>query len=59
MAKVVYDKKTNIVNVRLKDGKIVDSEIHGNCVMDYNSKGEEVNMEVLDFNLEKVSKRKS
>lgn len=59
MAKVVYDKKANVVNVKLKNGKIVSSDVRGSCVMDYNSKGEIVNIEILDFNLEKVSKRKS
>ena len=58
MAKVVYDKKANAMNVRLKNDKIANSDVRGNCVMDYNSKGEIVNIEILDFNLEKVSKRK-
>lgn len=58
MAKVVYDKKANAMNVKLKSDKIVSSDVRGNCVMDYNSKGEIINIEILDFNLEKVSKRK-
>ena len=58
MAKITHDKETNILNIKIKSGKIVDSDTQGNCVVDYDSKGDILGLEVLDFNLEKASRKK-
>lgn len=58
MAKVTYDKESNIMSIRLKNAKSVDSDVKGNCVLDYDAKGKVVNIEILDFNLEEAITKK-
>lgn len=52
MAKITYDDKINALNIKLKEGKVSDSDIQENCVIDYNKDGQVLNIEVLDINIE-------
>ena len=52
MHKIEYDPEVKILKIRLRRGKSVDSEVEGNIVLDYNSKGELVKLENMDINLE-------
>ncbi len=52
MSKVTYDKKSNILSIKLKSGKSVDSEVNGNIVIDYDEKGKVVRVDVMNFTLE-------
>jgi len=54
MAKIEYDEDVNILNIRLKDTKVVDTDTRGNCILDFDARGDVVNIEVLDYNLEDV-----
>lgn len=52
MAKITYDDKINALNIKLKEGKVSDSDIQENCVIDYDENGQVLNIEVLDINIE-------
>ncbi|MCK9186113.1 DUF2283 domain-containing protein [Candidatus Gracilibacteria bacterium] len=52
MAKITYDEKINALNIKLKEGKVSDSDIQKNCVIDYDKDGQVLNIEVLDINIE-------
>jgi len=52
MAKITYDDKINALSIKLKEGKVSDSDIQENCVIDYDKDGHVLNIEVLDVNLE-------
>lgn len=58
MAKVYYDPEVKILNISIKKGKIIDSDMQGNCVIDYDKNGDIVNIEVLEINLEEILKAK-
>lgn len=57
--KIVFDKKTGMLNIQLKDEPSVESaEIEPGLVVDYNSKKEIVSIEIEDahkFDLSKFS----
>ena len=58
MAKVNYDKKAKILNIRLSDKRSVDSDVQGNVVVDYDKNGKIVNIEIMNINFEEFSKTK-
>jgi len=49
--KIHYDKKSNILSIRLSRKKSVDSDIKDNIVIDYDEKGEIVNIDIMKINL--------
>ena len=49
--KIHYDKKSNILSIRLSKKKSVDSEVKDNIVIDYDEKGEIVNIDIMEINL--------
>ena len=49
--KIHYDKKSNILSIRLSKKKSVDSDIKDNIVIDYDEKGEIVNIDIMNINL--------
>ena len=49
--KIHYDKKSNILSIRLSKKKSVDSDIKDNIVIDYDEKGEIVNIDIMKINL--------
>lgn len=52
MAKITYDDKINALNIKLKEGKVSDSDVQENCVIDYDENGHVLNIEILDINIE-------
>lgn len=52
MYKIEYDENSRVLKLRLKEVASVDSEVKGNVVMDFDSEGELVNIDVMDVNLE-------
>lgn len=63
MTNITYDPEVRILDIRLSKAKIVDSDSQGDCIFDYDAKGNIVNIEILlDFDLEELinkSKKKS
>jgi len=49
--KIHYDKKSNILSIRLSKKKSVDSDMKDNIVIDYDEKGEIVNIEIMKVSL--------
>ena len=56
--KIKYDKESNILSIRLSEKKSVDSDIKDNIVIDYDEKGEIVNIEIMKINLNEFAKAK-
>ena len=56
--KIKYDKKSNILSIRLSRKKSVDSDIKGNIVIDYDKNGEIVNIEIMKINFDEFKKAK-
>jgi uncharacterized protein YuzE len=54
MSKISYDQKVKILSIRLKEGKIADTDVQKNCIIDYDKDGEIINIDILDSNLEKI-----
>jgi uncharacterized protein YuzE len=55
MPSISYDPEVQILSIRLKRVKSVDSEIKGNVVLDYDAKGQLTNIDVMNVNLEDVN----
>ncbi len=49
--KIKYHKKEKILSLRLSKGPSVDSDINGNMVIDYDAKGEIVNVDIMSISL--------
>ena len=49
--KIEYHKKEKILSLRLSKEPSVDSDIKGNMVIDYDAKGEIVNVDIMSVNL--------
>ena len=47
--KILYDKESKVLSVKMKKAKSVDSDIHGNVVVDYDKKGNAVRVNFYDF----------
>lgn len=50
--KILYDKESKVLSLEVSRAKSVDSDIHGNLVIDYDKKGEIVRINLYDFNFE-------
>lgn len=53
MTKISYDKEVRILSIKLKNNKSVDSDMVGNCVIDYDAKGKIVNIDIMNYDLAK------
>ena len=53
---IKYDSKVNILSIRFSQKKSVDSEVKDNVVIDYDEKGDIVNLEIMKVNLREFSK---
>ncbi|MCU0653439.1 MAG: DUF2283 domain-containing protein [Candidatus Pacebacteria bacterium] len=53
---VKYDPKVNILSIRFSNKKSVDSDVKENVVIDYDQKGEIVNLEIMKVNLSEFLK---
>lgn len=49
--KIAYNKKNSILSIRIGKAKSVDSDIHGNVVVDYDEKGSIVSIDIMSVNL--------
>lgn len=49
--RIKYDSKVNILRINFANKKTVDSEAVGNVVIDYDQKGNIVNLEIMDIDL--------
>lgn len=56
MQKITYDPEVEILSIRLSDEQSVDSDLAGDLVLDYDAKGNIVNLEIMNFDLKKFSK---
>lgn len=55
---IKYDRKSNILSIRLSKKKSVDSEVKENIVIDYDEKGEIVNIDIMKISLKEFAKIK-
>lgn len=55
-SKISYDKESKVLMVELKSAKSVDSDIHGNVVIDYDKQGDAVRVNFYQFNFDKFSR---
>ena len=49
--KIQYDSEAKILSIRLSVGQSVDSEVKGNVVLDYDGKGNLVNVDIMKVSL--------
>lgn len=49
--KIQYNKKNAILSFRFSKDKSVDSDIKGNVVIDYDKKGNIVNIDLMQINM--------
>lgn len=49
--KIKYDSEANILSIRLASARSVDSEVKGNVVLDYDEKGNLVNVDIMKISL--------
>jgi len=49
--KIKYDPEAKILSVRLSSKSSVDSEVKGNVVLDYDCKGNLVNVDIMKISL--------
>lgn len=52
MPKIVYDSDVKILSIRFKNEKSVDSDIKDDIVLDYDSKGHIVKLDIMEVNIE-------
>ncbi len=48
MSKVIYDKNSHTMSIRIKRSKSVDSDVQDNIVIDYDKSGNIVNIEIMN-----------
>ena len=50
--KIEYEKESKVLSMQFRKGKSVDSDMQGNLVIDYDTQGNVVRIEVYDFNFD-------
>lgn len=50
--KISYNQESNVLSIEVKKVKSVDSDIHGNLVVDYDKDGNITRINLYGFNLE-------
>lgn len=53
---VKYSSKEKILSIRISPKKSVDSDVKDNIVVDYDSQGEIVNIDIMKINMREFSK---
>lgn len=56
MPKIHYDPEVKILSIRLLNKKSVDSDVKNNVVLDYDSEGNLVNIDIMEINPEDILK---
>lgn len=49
--KIRYNQEEEILSIRFKKSKSVDSDIQGNVVIDFGKNGEVINIDIMKINL--------
>ncbi len=49
MPQITYDPDAQVLNIKLKETKVSDSDMVDNCVLDYDDKGEIINIEITEI----------
>lgn len=49
--KVSYDREAKILSIRLSKTRSADSDVRGNVVLDYDAKGDLVNVDIMRVSL--------
>ncbi len=57
--KIAYDQESNVLSVEFRAVKSVDSDIHDNVVVDYDSRGRVVRVNMYNFNFSDFIKGQS
>lgn len=57
--KIIYDKKSRVLSVEIGKEKSVDSDIHGNVVLDYGKDGKIVRINLYDFSFDQFKSQRS
>ena len=57
MSNIHYDSEVGILSIRISKKKSTDSDVFKNCVIDYDSNGHIVNIDIMDIDLEKILKK--
>lgn len=50
--KITYDKEARVLRIQIRPGKSADSDMERNTVIDYDKKGNIVNLEIMSFGLD-------
>lgn len=50
--KIRYDKDSRVLLIEIKNGKVTDSDMQGNVVIDYDKNGNIIRLEYYDFNFD-------
>jgi len=53
---IKYDEEAKILSIRISHDKSVDSDVHGNVVMDYEKKGQLVNLDIMEVTLDEFKR---
>ncbi len=56
MPKIHYDPDVKILSIRILNKKSVDSDVKNNVVLDYDAKGNLVNIDVMEVDLQDLMK---
>ncbi len=54
MTDITYDPDARILNIHLMDGKVHDTDVQKNCIIDYDKKGRILNIEVTEIDFEEM-----
>lgn len=54
MAKITYDPEVKILMIRVNKGKIDDSDMFGDCIVDYDSERNILNIEIMNVELKNL-----
>lgn len=49
---ITYDPKSRILSIRTSTARSVDSDVHGNVVVDYDAQGNTVNIDIMECSLD-------
>ena len=55
---IKYDKRSNILSIRLNKSKSVDSDVKDNIVIDYDKNGDIVGVDIMGIGLSEFAKVK-
>jgi len=57
--KISYDSESEVLSIEVRKGKDVDSDVQGNLVLDYDSKGRVVRVNLYQIDFDAFHKHKN